>query len=334
MPGDAHEVEADRAADAMVGGSPFSIGASTATSIDRVPDPNKPSYSNRSTNSAAPPGTGTDSETEAMQKEIDDKVAQLKATGFAKAGLMMAKAAGLNPDALKTAASYQMIAQRKCQPLMDQITNELAYRKDHKAPGNLGIDYPDAQGVVRTHHDQGELEQKLKDLRYESSMFAAITASASFVRETNKQVGEVMKMAAEVNKGIAAIDGKAFKKVDEVTSKVTLALDAIDFANEAIDMTAANAFAQNPSFDTALAWGQKVGAIFDKMRPISAAFKEIPGADTVVDGLLATPAHVIDAFAAVVQARYKHVDEMIGHVAPSQLLDEGAQGLPDVQGKD
>jgi len=340
-PGDAHEVEADRAADAMVAGGAFAVtGAPGVVARDPV-DPNKASYANQSTGKANDPtqqGSGVESEKESMKKEVKDALKTKKGTAMAYAMGMIGKATGLTPDKLTTAQTVYAMTKSKYQPKIDAIDAEIKARHPGlfggtRPAGQVGFDTTDDKGQVVTVYDEDKLKKLKNDLEGRTSFIAAVRTTAELIGAANGVIAEVGKIAQELNERINLIDESKFEKLDEL-KKVDKVVEGVKLACDVLD-TAKVKNLHVGDFDSAARWGAGVGDIFAQMgNVLGNVFAEVPGGTVISKGLFNAPKNVITAFTDVIRSHYAHIDEMVGSVGQGQMLPDGGQGRREVLPKE
>jgi hypothetical protein len=328
----------------MVSGRSTTIsGASGIMRVMREPDPNKASYANRSEGKANDPtqqGSGASSESAAMKEELAKTVNSMKSSAIAKSANMIAKAAGLNVDPGQVAVHLQALASKRAQPYIDRIEAELESRNGghhwilpNRANPQVGIDVPDGKkGTYRTVTKTEALERALAGLRHQSNMFVAIQGATQIAGTMNGHAKTALSTAAKVNAQVCLIKPETFKTLNEATEDIDAVLSAIDTASTVMDTTALKEFQSNPSFETAAAWGEKVGEVFAKLAPIGKVLgKVVPGGDVIGGDLFLAPAAVISQFTQVLEAYIAKIDAMTHDCVPQgQLLQEGESGAPEV----
>jgi hypothetical protein len=334
-PGDAHEVEADRAADAMVAGSAFDVSSGPGVVARDPVDPNKASYANQSTGKANDPtqqGSGVDSEKESMKKEVKDALKTKKATAAAYAMALIGKASGLTPDKLTTIQTVNALTKAKYQPKIDAINAELKARHPGlfggtRPAGQVGFDTVE-NGKVVTVRDEDKLKALRDQLEARTSWIASVRTAAELVGAASGVIGEVGKISAELNAKIHLIDESKFEKLDEL-KKVDKVVEGIKLACDVLD-TAKVSQLHVGDFDSAARWGEGVGDIFAQLgNVLGNVFAEVPGGAVISKGLFNAPKAVITAFIDVIRSHYAHIDELVGNVGQGELLPDGGHGRPE-----
>jgi hypothetical protein len=306
-PGDAQEVEADRAADAMVQGAPAAVsvaGGGTARKVMRGPNN---SYSK---------GEGLKWEggtelTEQENQEFVNKTAALaqKGVGF------VAKKVGLDPGAVVKGAKKQIdqdISDR--QNYIDNLAAQIKQKK--KDGGNT------------TELEQIKASEEKKLAAVKGGKDDIVTKATAVANSANELLGSIAgagKMAASVAGG--KIDSGIFKSMSDFGDKVQKLTDIIDGIHQVAETDAAlTAFQANPDFNSAAAWGASVGAMFSKLKPLVSGLP--PGWGTVISGALDMPTVVIAKFTQISRSYYAKVDEMTKDPANhgSKILGDGESG--------
>ena len=323
-PGDAAEVEADRAADAMVAGAPASVGGASV-GLHRQPADN--SY-NRGDLRWGQGGTAL------QEDEAKDWAAKKVA--------LVTKAAGL----LGTAVGFQGVGSEALMKKLekqadDQFKANVKWRKLELGCLDDQIDYleDDFNGWwepkrnAKQDAELGSLKdrertakarlKKLEDAR--SSSKARSTQEATAIATSIIGYGgKGLSAAAVINGLIGKLDPSLFASASEATGKLGKIAGLIDLVSKGVDRTALKSFQNNPNLDTAAAWGGAVADIFDG---VSGLAEGLPaGWDDVVKGVLQMPKIVVNQFLAVVKARYKRLDDEVRDGNGAKSLEEGTEG--------
>ena len=303
-PQDAAEVEADRAADAMVSGAPAAIaGASGGVARKVWRGPNN-SYSK---GEGLTWGGGT-----ALTEEENKQWAE-KQAGFAKKGAgFVAKKLGLEPGAVIKQAKARVDTDIEVrQNLVDHLKRELKARKGQ---------------------DNREIEQQLAA---EERGLAGLKGSRD---DVVTKATEMANKAAEGAKSLAGlgdvvvkmsggkIETTMFKSMAEVGEKLENVTKLVDAAHQVYETDSAlKAFQAQPSFDTAAAWGN---AVAKSLSMCSSLVSGLPmGWGDVISGALQMPQVVIPAFISISRAYQARIDAATKDgTGKGKILGDGETG--------
>lgn len=136
----------------------------------------------------------------------------------------------------------------------------------------------------------------------------------------NEYVGKVGEIGQAFNTATGKLDPAHFKSLSDFSGKAGQIMSAAMTVVALSDTSSLTAFKANPSYATAKAWGNKVGALLDG---VSALAGGIPVWGDVVKGTLKMPKIVIDRFASLVEKRYAAIDAKTRETCGSEMLEEG-----------
>jgi hypothetical protein len=318
-PGDSHEVEADRAADAMVSGGSFAISGSTSTMVSRDPArPGNASYANGNPNNVGGNQSGNgETERAESQEEIEAALAKGKAMAITKAAAFMAKSAGLTTSPQAVASSFARA------PILQHAIDRVKAETEARDKGNglfkhyegHSVEIPlDLQGQAwQTATTDAELKSWLGNLTGRSQASLYLEDATKIADQINSAAQSLNKEGGQIMKAVTGMTPKGFSKVADVTKKTDEIIHLIDHINNAFDTTALSSMTTNPSFENAAMWGKRVGEVFSLLAPLGDFMKDVPGGQAIgsyVSGLMNVPQTVIAQFTDVVRKRYEKIDMM------------------------
>lgn len=250
-----------------------------------------------------------------LSDEENKQWAEKQAAFAQKAAGFVAKKLGFDSgkviDGMKKRIK-QDIADR--QAYIDNLKKQL---EDGKKNGR------DTSDIQKTYDSE---VKKLENVKGSSD--DVITKANEMAGKANEVIGSV----AGVGKAIQSASGgkietTMFKSMADVNEKIENVGKLVSAAHQIYDtQNALTAFQANPTFDTAAAWGNAVGAAFDE---IAKWVPKLPmGWDTVISGALQTPKVVIAAFISISKSYYARVDEMSKDPAShgAKILKDGESG--------
>jgi hypothetical protein len=306
-PGDAQEVEADRAADAMVSGAPATvgvIGGGTARKVMRGPNN---SYS-------AGEGLKWEGGTALTEQENADFVN--KAAGIASKGAgFAAKKLGLDAAAVIKGAKKQ-------------VDQDISDRTNYIANLDSQIKQKKKDGADTKELETLKASEEAKLAAVKGGKDDLVTKATGVANSANELLSSVAG-AGKAVAGVAGgkIDSTMFKSAGDFSEKVQKLTDIIDGLHQASETDAAlTAFQAHPDFNSAAAWGASVGAMFGKLKPMVSGLPA--GWGTVISGALDMPTVVIAKFTQMSRSYYARVDEMTKDPANhgSKILGDGESG--------
>ena len=305
-PQDAAEVEADRAADAMVSGTPAVIagaGGGVARKVWRGPNN---SYSK---------GAGLTWEGGTALTEDENKQWAEKQAAFAKKGAgFVAKKLGIEPGAVIKQAKARVdqdIAGRE-----EFIKNLKGQVKARKAEGK------DASDVEKTLADE---ERKLAGVKgSRDDVVTKATEMANKAAEGAKSLAGLGDAVVKMSSG--KIETSMFKSMAQVGEKLENVTKLVDAAHQVYETDSAlKAFQAQPSFDTAAAWGN---AVAKSLSMCSSLVSGLPmGWGDVISGALQMPQVVIPAFISISKAYQARIDAATKEgTGKGKILGDGETG--------
>jgi hypothetical protein len=323
-PSDSAELEADRAADAMVRGEAATVsggGGGLARKGNATP-----SNSYNQGDLAWENGTAL---TEEEAQAWHGKHAGL----LGAVGLLAAKGAawaGISVPSLSEA-----LAGKKIEKIVTEVDADVALIDANLKHLQTQIDYL-REKDKRTDKEEQQLatycgqiveeeEVKKKKLTRKTEAPKTLRQEAlGTVGSAAKGLSEMSTIAGGFNGVTQTVNPSIFKDINDGAGKVEAAISGINFLCDMMDRTEYNAFEKNPNLDTAEAWGNKVGGLFAQASGLASLMPEPIAA--VYEGVLQTPQRVITAFAGVVRSYYAKVDHETkdGCHGKSELLEPGA----------
>jgi hypothetical protein len=322
-PSDSAEIEADRAADAMVRGESASVSGGGG-GLARKGNPT-PSNSYNQGDLTWENGTAL--------TEDEAKAWHAKHAGLLGAvGLLAARGAAW--AGVSVPSLTEMMAGKKIEKIVTQLEADIALIDANLQHLQSQIDYL-REKETRTEKEEAQLgkycgqileEEKARKKKEHESQ----TAPQSLRKEALGTVGtaaagfkEFSSIAGGFNGVTQTVNPAIFKDMNDGASKVEAAISGINFIGDMLDRSQFDAFQKNPNLDTAEAWGNKVGSLFSQASGLAALMPE-PIAE-VYAGVLNTPQRVIKAFAGVVRSYYAKVDHETkdGCHGKSEMLKDG-----------
>ena len=315
-PGDAAEVQADAAADAMVGGRPAQVSSQHGTSgqVRRTPE-----------------GETVDGMLWASGEEVlraDAEALASKVNTTIGVATKLIKYAGVD----LTGVGDKLAENAKI-----AIESDIEARE-----GEINHYESEIEGLEDMDERTADQEERLK---YYKARLPVIEAELEVI-EDNKgdafdtieqkcaQAGQqiasfgitVANIGMLLSSKTATVTPALFQDLGTGLDKLDKACKIVDFAIEYCEQGELNAFKANPSYETAQAWALKVGDVFDKASGLVGGLP--PGWDTVISGALKVPKTVITGFISVQKAYLARVEEALHPpgTTESKLLDEGTSG--------
>lgn len=294
-PGDACELEADRAADAMVAGRPASVSGAAAGTLARAPS-NSYSAQEGLAKNPDPASSG-----DLLAEEFQAKASQYRS----KVGVVTSKldplgALDLDPAAVVAAWSAQKTAHQQDIEATEQnimfMCQMIVFQR---------VEPRELPGVSRNlAFQQGRLTQ-LKAQAH-ASWFTLVARALEIAHEVNGVAAKFTKMAQDVASTADQLLPKRFGDLTAAVAGVDQALTAIDLAADIGDTTALDNFMAHPSLETCQVWADRVTEIMGKIGGLAGGLPA--GIGTVLGGAFQMPTAVVTAFRDVQEKYFKKVD--------------------------
>ena len=305
-PHDALEVEADRAADAMVSGAPAHIAGAPVDLARKV---------RRGPNNSYSKGAGLTWEGNTALTEEENKQWAEKQGAFAqKAAGFAAKKLGLDTGAVIKKAKARVDTEIEIrQQSVGHLDTEIKNAKKQ------GKDVSELQ--KQRDKDQRELEG-LKGSR--DDVITKATEMANKANETVKSLASVGEKVVSLSGG--KIETTMFKSMSDVTAKIENYAKLVEAAHQIYDTDAAlKAFQAEPTFDTAAAWGNTVAK---SLSMCSSLVSGLPaGWGSVISGVLQMPQVLIPAFISISKSYYARLDAATKEgTGKGKILKDGETG--------
>jgi hypothetical protein len=305
-PGDALELEADRAADAMVSGREATIGgAGAGVSRTIMRGPNN-SYS-------AGAGLKWEGSNVEMQAAEMQEWASKKATLVTTVAGYAAKLAGF--DGVKDSAvikAFEAQIKLDVDGRKNYIENLEKQIKDRKKQGKPTDDLEPTLAS-----EKAKLEKLISKTDGPAAKAIEIAKSAASV------TGTVTSLGGLVNGQTQTLNPSMFKDMASALEKFNMIVDCVKTASLISEKSTLVAFQANPSFDTAAAWGAHIGATLGAASSLAAG---IPYWGPVLSGMMKLPSVVVANFTSLIQSRYAMIDAMTKDTGKSKMLQDGESG--------
>jgi hypothetical protein len=307
--GDAHELEADRAAVAMVTGAP----AMLSTSGILVARKDNPTPSNSYNQGDLKWENGT-----ALQEDEATQFASKHAGLLGAAGALAARCAAW--CGVSVPSIVELCYGAKITKIQQEIDADLRIREGCIAHLESQIEFlrdkkeltAKEQAALAEYCDQLENTEKpqlaAKLAQKAGAPVKLHEYATSTVGAGASALSEFTSIAGPINSCTQTINPAVFNDMGEAASKIEAGVSAINFLGEMCDRSQFSAFEANPNLETCQAWGDKVGSLFASASGLAAMLP--PGLDEVYAGVLNTPQRVISAFGSVVKTYYANVDFM------------------------
>jgi len=337
-PGDSFEVEADRAAAAMVSGQQASVGSVGPTSvIQRAEDDNahNPDSSNSYSNQE---GLTWENGTALHEDEVTqwkDKQASTKAAVEKYVELTTGLKISLTESELIEKLEAQVDEEYKADIRTREgeiawLENEIDALDDKAESGMLWWKKTDATAAKKAEEQkerlrlaEAGLENKLNERTAEVARVAK--GAAGVIATLNKFVDHATVIGSGANAQVQALNPAVFADLADASSKVAMITSMVDMAATGCDMTALNNFQNEPSYESAKAWATQVGAVFQSAAGLASG---LPGGwGEVISKMMSMPAVVPAEFAKVLEKRYAAIDkETKDGDGKGKVLDLGTSG--------
>jgi hypothetical protein len=313
-PGDAAEVQADRAADAMVQGKETEVTAASGEEVQR-------------TVSAAQMGESWASGEEVLQAEAAVLAAQLSGiVGLSQSLLGMA---GADPtevkDKLVEAAEERIegdleVRQQEIDHFEEQIEHISDIPASDRTPNQKEMlkYYRDRLPVLEAEHEQ--LDDYLDD---------GDGIEKQAVDTANKLVGygaAIANIGKLLTSGSQSTTAAVFNDLSDGLGKVGKVFALGSATLGYLDQSALNEFQRNPNQQTVRTWAKKVGTVFESCAPFADGLP--PGFATITSEMLKLPSKTINSFIAVMdqhEAKMTKVMKMGRSKCGAEMLDEGTE---------
>lgn len=331
---DAHdgaELEADRGAAAMVAGAATAAPAQVAGGV--VHRQKKNSYS-------AQEGLTWEGGTELTEDEMTQWATQ-KASLAGAAGGYVAWATGFSvntgaADLVKklqeaAASDYEKEVETKKQEIAG-IEDQVDEWDDKRSSGFGPWKKTDANAEAnyqewKRHLVKAEAELEALEDQQSSREARALRQATSVVGSISSYAGAAAKSAQTVGKELGITMPSAFSSISDATGKIGKIVNALNVGSKMFDTKALKTFQANPSLETATAWANQVGNVFESLSGLA---EGLPGGwGTVISSMLAMPGIVTKNFLAVMKKRYDAIDAETREGGKSELLPEGGYSTPE-----
>ena len=329
-PGDAAEVEARDTAKAVARGEDAGEIRATASGVHRQELP-KRSYANQEPPKKSyirgdlPTWKDGSPVTEEHYKQLLDR--QIGALGAALT--LSTKVVGL-----ALTGTDESLAERLTKTAKGELEGEIELRKAELGHYESEVEYLEDLDVRNARQDQilQEKRARLPTLRQEletieSGADTALEKAADAAQKVASGVatyaGSVAQVGAAFSGGIAGLTPSQFSGIDDALGKIDMITKAARLAATFADAKGIQAFRDNPSFETAKAWGAEVGEVFNEVSGLVAGFPS--GWGTVISGALQMPGKVIAGFTSLMEQRRAALDAALSGYGcrKSEMLEEG-----------
>jgi hypothetical protein len=315
---DPAELDADRAADAMITGAPAAAPSpASGAVVHRKAGTDTPKNSYNRGGALVWSG-GAELTAEEMTSYTSSRAALL-----GQVGGWVASAAGL--QVVDTRSLADRMAERDDETFeRDCALMQQAIDHCEREIEALSGDPARARLLAMNEQRKAEEESRLaaRKERHTNRVDLAIKATENI----RGYASEGMSAGLQTMQITGDLSAEQFAGIEDLTGKLGKALKFASLGARFCDAGALRRFQADPSFESAAAWGAQIGSILDATAGLASGLP--PGFDDVIGGSLKTAGVVIANFTSLVRTRYAKIDRMTRGDAcqKSELLRPGETG--------
>jgi hypothetical protein len=256
-----------------------------------------------------------------VEAEHNEQFVKRQTAALEAVASLIGKIAGLNLTSIMAVKNMKA-----------QVEGEKEIRRQEIDFLESEIEYEWENHKVSRFVEQVRMIEKLKRTKAElaaieggdSDILAQTISIGSAVVEYG---GKVNAIGASLHNFITGATFTDFQDVGDALGVFSQCFDVAKVAHKFLDMSEINNFRANPCFETAEAWGLKVGSVFDEASGLASGLPM--GWGEVISGAMQMPNVVINQFIGLVKARYEKLDALL-QTGGSELImvKEGKEAKP------